>query len=216
MANVRIYLADFRTPPAAHDRNRSISDQPMPAFSLSIRRYATNEAGCWASFTFSGGWAEIAEKSKPNWRGPSASAAKRSIKRSARRARMKPESEQSRRSRRRATEIIGRHRGNALRTALQARERRGGRAGSRTGRSGAATATRHGSPTGARSRASAIPIRWNPTLSIPLLSVESKPDHPHHFSARSNCWPGRRRFLRARGRGVAGVFRPLRREPGGF
>ena len=32
----------------------------MPAFSLSIRRYATNEAGCWASFTFSGGWAEIA------------------------------------------------------------------------------------------------------------------------------------------------------------
>jgi hypothetical protein len=33
----------------------------MPAFSLSIRRYATNEAGCWARFTFSGGWAEIAE-----------------------------------------------------------------------------------------------------------------------------------------------------------
>jgi hypothetical protein len=32
----------------------------MPAFSLSIRRYATNEAGCWARFTFSGGWAEIA------------------------------------------------------------------------------------------------------------------------------------------------------------
>jgi hypothetical protein len=32
----------------------------MPAFSLSTRRYATNEAGCWASFTFSGGWAEIA------------------------------------------------------------------------------------------------------------------------------------------------------------
>ena len=33
----------------------------MPTFSLSIRRYATNEAGCGASFTFSGGWAEIAE-----------------------------------------------------------------------------------------------------------------------------------------------------------
>jgi|APTNR8051073442_1049403.scaffolds.fasta_scaffold09080_2 hypothetical protein len=33
----------------------------MPAFSLSIRRCATNEAGCWAGFTFSGGWAEIAK-----------------------------------------------------------------------------------------------------------------------------------------------------------
>lgn len=34
----------------------------MPAFSLSIRRYATNEAGCGASFTFLGGWAEIAKE----------------------------------------------------------------------------------------------------------------------------------------------------------
>lgn len=32
----------------------------MPAFSLSIRRYVTNEVGCWTRFTFSGGWAEIA------------------------------------------------------------------------------------------------------------------------------------------------------------
>ena len=32
----------------------------MSSFSLSIRLYATDEAGCWARFTFSRGWAEIA------------------------------------------------------------------------------------------------------------------------------------------------------------
>jgi hypothetical protein len=40
-----IYLAHFRTPPAAHDRNRAISDKPMSTFSFSIRPYATNETG---------------------------------------------------------------------------------------------------------------------------------------------------------------------------